>query len=129
MLAQDAGSPPPPPQGGQGMGGRNPAEMEQRRLDMMTRQLSLSPDQVTQVKAIMDSQSQQMTALRDGGGPPTGAQREQMMAIRQASNAKIRALLTDDQKTKFDAMEARMQNRQRGGGSDTPPSPPPPPSF
>jgi Spy/CpxP family protein refolding chaperone len=92
---------------------------------MMTKQLSLSPDQVAQVKAIMDLQNQQVMALRDGGGPPTGERREQMMAIRQASSAKIRALLTDDQKAKFDAMEARMQNRQRGGGSSTPP----PPSF
>ncbi len=120
MLAQE---PSGAPETQQGQGRRNPAEMEQRRLDMMTKQLSLSPDQVTQVKAILDSESQQMSALRNGGGDAQGDRRSQMMAIRQSSQAKIRATLTDDQKTKYDAMEAQMQQRQqrRGGGEGGPP--------
>ncbi len=116
MLAQDTSGAPQAQQGG---GRRNSAEMEQRRLDMMTRQLNLSPDQVTQVKAILDSESQQMAALREGGDAQ-GDRRSQMMSIRQASQAKIRATLTDDQKAKFDAMQERMRQR-RGGGEGGPP--------
>ncbi|QHN02335.1 hypothetical protein FTO74_02325 [Granulicella sp. WH15] len=123
MLAQDASGAPAAQQDDQqqGRGGRrNPAEMEQRRLDMMTRQLSLSPDQVTQVKALLDTESQQMSALRNGGGDAQGDRRSQMMSIRQSTQAKIRATLTDDQKTKFDAMQARMQQRRGGEGGPPP---------
>ncbi len=116
MLAQDT---PGAPAAQQGQGRRNPGEMEQRRLDMITKQLNLTPDQVTQVKAILDSQTQQMAALRDGGDAQ-GDRRAQMMSIRQSTQAKIRATLTDDQKTRFDAMQERMQQR-RGGGEGGPP--------
>ncbi len=43
-----------------------------------------------------------------------------MMEIRQASQDKIRNVLTDEQKTKFDAMQAKMQARRqnRRGGAE-----------
>jgi Spy/CpxP family protein refolding chaperone len=46
-----------------------------------------------------------------------------MMDIHKASQAKIRGLLTPDQQTKFDALEAQMREHRgnRGGGSDGPP--------
>jgi protein CpxP len=52
-----------------------------------------------------------------------------MMDIGKASNDKIRAILTDDQKTKFDALQAEMrakaqERRQQGGGDAPPPAPP-----
>jgi Spy/CpxP family protein refolding chaperone len=124
MLAQDTPPAPPPDGAQQGLppGGRgNPAEREQRQLEMMTKQLSLTTDQQTQAKAILDDQQKQMMAARnsDSGGDP----RAQMMSIRQASMARIRALLTDDQKTKFDAMQSRQ--RQRGPGGEGGPPPPP----
>jgi Spy/CpxP family protein refolding chaperone len=46
-----------------------------------------------------------------------------MMEIHKASQDKIRALLTDDQKTKFDALQAQMREH-RGHGGDGPPPPP-----
>jgi len=123
MLAQDA---PPAPAAGQQQGDRpSPAEMQQRRLDMMTKQLDLTPDQVAQVKAILESQQQQMQAMRDSvaaGGDP----RSQMSSIRRATSAKIRGLLTEDQKPKFDQMESRMSQRQGAGAPAGGPPPPPP---
>jgi Spy/CpxP family protein refolding chaperone len=54
-----------------------------------------------------------------------------MQSIREESSAKIEAVLTGDQKTKFEADKARMQQRmaerQNGGamsGGDAPAGPP-----
>jgi Spy/CpxP family protein refolding chaperone len=52
-----------------------------------------------------------------------------MMSIRQTAQNNIRNILTDDQKTKFDAMQARMRDRreEHEQGDQAPPPPPPPP--
>jgi Spy/CpxP family protein refolding chaperone len=50
-----------------------------------------------------------------------------MMAIRTDERAKIGALLTPEQKTKFDAMEARQWERRRGGPEGPPPADAPQP--
>jgi Spy/CpxP family protein refolding chaperone len=48
-----------------------------------------------------------------------------MMEIHKASQDKIRALLTDDQKTKYDALQAEMRDRMQNhrGGPEAPPPP------
>ncbi|MGA3045940.1 MAG: hypothetical protein ABSD67_04920 [Terracidiphilus sp.] len=115
-----AGGPPP----GQ-MGQRGPNA--ERELAQLTEALSLTPDQQTQVKAILKDRREKMEALRSGSTQPT---REQMMGIRKDSDAKISALLNDDQKTKFATwQQQRMEHRRGGGGGDsTPPPPPTPPN-
>ena len=125
-LAQSgtAGSGPPdqsqgPPQGGR----RGGAE----RLEMMTRELSLTPDQVAKIKPILDDGRKQMQALRDSDASQDD-RRAKMMALQQSQATQIKAFLTEDQKPKYDAMEARMRDRMRGnGGPPPPPQPPPPP--
>src|SRR5215469_8354987 len=123
--AQD--TPPAPPQGPPTDGGMGPrgAGMEQRQLDMLTKRLNLTPDQVTQVKAIDDDTAKQMQAVRADTSLSQDDRRAKMMDIHKASTDKIRALLTPDQQTKYDALQAemkqRMQNRQGGG---PPPAPP-----
>ena len=133
MMAQDNTAPPPqqqdnmgPPPGGHGRGMR-----DGRQVEMLTKRLNLTPDQVTQVKAIDDDQMSQMKALRDDTATPKEDKRSKMMAIHQASQDKIRNVLTDEQKTKYDDMMAKMQARRQnrenrqGGQGDTPPPPPP----
>lgn len=112
-----------PPQGGHwhGRGG-------ERQVEMLTKRLNLTPDQVTQVKAIDADQMSQMKALRDDTSTSRDDKRSKMMAIHQASQDKIRNVLTDEQKTKYDAMLAKMQSRRqnRQGGDQGAPPPPPP---
>lgn len=132
-MAQDNSTPQTAPAGAQdggpgSMGGHHdPAQMEQHQLDMMTKRLSLTPDQVTQVKAIDDAQRTQMMALRGDTSMSREDKHGKMMAMRQDRESKIRAVLTDDQKPKYDAMLAkeheRMENHQGGHGG--PPEPPP----
>ncbi|WP_188553953.1 Spy/CpxP family protein refolding chaperone [Edaphobacter dinghuensis] len=131
MMAQDNTAPPPqqqdnmgPPPGGHGRGMRG-----ERQVEMLTKRLNLTPDQVTQVKAIDADQMTQMKALHDDTSTPQADKRSKMMAIRQASQDKIRNVLTDEQKPKYDAMLAKMQSRRHnhdGGDAGAPPPPPPP---
>jgi protein CpxP len=119
MLAQD----PPAPAAQQGPrgGGRGGNQVE-----MLTKRLDLTPDQVTQVKAIDDDQMKQSAAVRNDSSLEQDARRSKMMDIRKASQDKIRAVLTDDQKTKYDALLEEMRNRQgqRGGGGGAAAPPP-----
>jgi len=52
--------------------------------------------------------------------------RSKMMDIRKASEDKIRAVLTDDQKTKYDALLAQMRARREQNGQGGAPASPPP---
>jgi len=131
MLAQDAAPAPPPsqqqpPQGGwHGRGG----DMEAHQIEHLTKALNLTPDQLTQVKAIQASSHQQMETLRSDTNTPQPDKRAKMMSIHQTEQANIRAVLTDEQKTKFDAMQARMrERREEHQPGEQAPAPPPPPA-
>jgi protein CpxP len=136
MAQQDAAPPPPdgqmqgPPPGGRG-GMMNP----ERRVEMLQKRLGLSADQTAQVKAIFEGERGKMEALRSNADMAPQDRRTQMMAIHEDSDAKIHAVLSPDQKTKYDEMQARererMQEHRQGGpggdGSGAPPPPPPAP--
>ena len=112
--------------GGGGMRGMSP-EAQQKQLDDMTAAVGLTPDQVTKIKAINADAMKQQMALRDAGGDPADM-RPKMMAIRTDQQTKIKALLTDDQKPKYDAFLASQRGPGGGGrpGGGGPPPPPPP---
>ncbi len=133
MMAQD-----PTPQapaagprlpGGQG-GYRDPAQMEARQLERMTERLKLTPDQVMQVKAIEDNQRTQMTALRQDNSLQPEDRHARVTALRQENEGKVRDVLTDEQKPKYDAMLARQQEHmghRPDGAGGPPPAPAAPP--
>jgi periplasmic protein CpxP/Spy len=93
---------------------------------MLTKRLNLTTDQQAQVRTIDEDTGKQMMALRNDTSLSQDDRRSKMMEIRKGSQDKIRAILTDEQKTKYDAMQAemreRMKERQQQGGA-----PPPPP--
>lgn len=108
MLAQGG-------QGGMGGGGGRGMQMSpQSQLDAMSSQLSLTDEQKPKVLAILEDSNKKMTDLRNSGGDPQ-EMRPKMMAIRTDQQDKIKALLTDEQKTKYDAMIEAQQQRMRGG--------------
>ena len=124
LRAQDG--PPPPPQGGRGGPGGGGAEMQQRQLDHMTRELSLTPDQVTQIKAIQADGRTQMMALRDDTSIAGPDKRAKMMAMRETEQTKVKAVLTDDQKVKYNAMMEKMREQREHRQENSAPPPPPP---
>jgi periplasmic protein CpxP/Spy len=99
--------------------------MRGHQVEFLTKQLNLTPDQVTQVKAIDADTMKQAKAVQDDTSIAGPDKRAKMMDIHKAANDKIRALLTADQQTKFDALQTQMQGRRGNRGGDGPPPPPP----
>ena len=92
----------------------------------MAQKLNLTPDQVTQVKAIDADTMKQMMALHSDTSLTPDEKKPKMMEIHKASQDKIRGLLTTDQQTKFDALQAEMREHRGHHGGGAPPPPPPP---
>src|SRR5437879_4117434 len=67
VMAQDPAVPPSPPQGQAGPphGHGGPGRMGEHQVEFLTKKLNLTPDQVTQVKAIDDDARKQFMALRE----------------------------------------------------------------
>ncbi|TFF36705.1 Spy/CpxP family protein refolding chaperone [Mucilaginibacter psychrotolerans] len=87
------------------------------RVKAMKESLKLTDDQVTKITAIYEAQTKQVDSLRNAG-----ADRSAMRPVMQATNEKVKAVLTAEQATawqkQMDEMRARMQ---QGGGGGTPP--------
>lgn len=122
-LAQD--NPPPPPDQNQagppadGPRGRGMRMDPDRQLAHLTHELSLTTDQQAQIKPLLLERQQKIQALmQDQSGAPED-RRAQMRSIVEGTNNSIKALLNEDQKQKFAAMQERMRRSGPGG-------PPPP---
>jgi Spy/CpxP family protein refolding chaperone len=117
--AQDA-APQTAPQAEAQPGGRA-EQMQTRQLEMLTKRLNLTSDQQSQVKAIQQDTGQQMMAVRNDTTLSQDQRRSKMMEIHKSSQDKIRGVLTDEQKPKFDAMQTRMRGRMRNRQQDQAP--------
>ncbi len=133
-LAQD--TPPPPPtstpsqdqnQAGpppQGPGARGMRMDPDRQLERLTRELNLTTDQQTQIKPLLVERQQKMQALMQDQSAAPEDRRTQARSIMEGTSNSIKALLNDDQKQKFEAMQERMRRNRSMGGPGAPPPPP-----
>jgi Spy/CpxP family protein refolding chaperone len=119
MLAQGGG--------GGGGGGRMQQTPDQRGAALDTA-VTLTADQKTKVLAIYTAEAKARTDMM-ATQPPDPDMRTKFTAMRTKDNADIRALLTPDQQTKFDAMPQPGRGGggggYGGGGGGTPPAAPP----
>jgi hypothetical protein len=110
----------------QGGGGRMQMTPD-AQVAALDKAVTLTDDQKPKVLAIYTADAKKMADLRAAQDPDM---RNKMMAMRTDENTQIKALLTDDQKPKFDAYLASMPQGRGGrggggGGAGTPPPPPP----
>jgi protein CpxP len=75
-------------------------------VEKFTRELNLTPDQVQRLNAIFAENEQKFSELHKSFKP-------QADAIRQEGRSKIRAMLTDEQKPKFEAILKNMDEEHR----------------
>ena len=107
---------------GGGMGGPgnfDPAAFVDRQMEELKEGLELSDDQEKQVREILTAGSETMRKAReemqDGGGDFEGM-REKMQQMREEQNQKIKAVLSEDQFTKYEQIQKERRERMRQGG-------------
>jgi periplasmic protein CpxP/Spy len=125
MLAQEPGSAPdqnaPQAEGGGMAGHRGGMMMDpDQRLAHMTKRYKLTADQQSQIKPILQDEQQQMQAMHADTTSSREDKHAKMQSMHQVSTQKIEAVLTDEQKQKFEADQQKMQERRsehmHGGG-------------
>jgi Spy/CpxP family protein refolding chaperone len=111
------------PGGGFGRGGGFGPDPQQM-VQMMKSQLNLTTDQESKITQILQDSQTKMEALRNSAsaGGNRQAMFSQMMSLNQDRMSKINAVLTDEQRAKFQAMQPQ---RGRGFGPGAPGGPPP----
>lgn len=101
-----------PPGGRGGMRG-NPEEMMKRQMEMLTKELELNEKQQKKVQSLLKGQTEKMQELFADG--PSPEMREQMMALRQETDKKIKKELTPEQVEKFEKIQSERMRRGPGG--------------
>jgi Spy/CpxP family protein refolding chaperone len=108
----------PPPAGAGRQGAqagpmrRGPMSVDDR-VQRMTTQLGLTPDQATKVRAALVAEQRQADSILAARARARDAERSAMLAMRTGTEKSLSAILTPEQRTKHDAMRARGG---RGGG-------------
>lgn len=101
--------------GAGGPGNFDPQQMAARRLEQMTEQLQLSTEQRSRIQVIQESFAPRTRAIFDDTTLSREQRREKMRPLRAESEAQIRQVLTAEQQTKYDQMQAQRRARFGGG--------------
>lgn len=83
-------------------------------------QLNLTDTQKPEVEKIIKAQEEAMQALRNDTTSTMGSEREKMQQIQKDTLDKIKALLTDEQKTKLEELMKQMPGPGMRGGNGAP---------
>lgn len=99
--------------------GRHEADPN-KEVQRMTKKLNLTADQQNQILPILTSRQQQMESIRNDNSLSSQDRRAKFRAVREDSDAKIRAVLNDDQKSKYDQMQKQMHERHQEHSNQNP---------
>lgn len=83
------------------------------RTRELTKHLRLNSDQQTKVQDALVSQRSQIVSLHQDSSLSEQDRRSKMMEIRKSTDQQIRGLLDSNQQRKWDAMQARREQRMR----------------
>jgi P pilus assembly/Cpx signaling pathway, periplasmic inhibitor/zinc-resistance associated protein len=104
-----------PPEGGRPGPGGPRAEMRiEDRLKQLGEALALTDEQKTAIKPILEESGAEMRKLLEDRSGDREARRSKLMELREKTNTKIAALLTDEQKAKFAELNKRGPGGPRG---------------
>jgi Spy/CpxP family protein refolding chaperone len=103
-------------QASQGQGRHHGMPSVDERVQHMTKALNLSSDQQTKVRSILQDQQSQMMSLKQASSMSQQDKHAKFEQIHQNTHQKIRDVLNDDQKAKFDQMAERHEMGKHGHG-------------
>ena len=112
LLAQDSSTSPAQDQSAQGPmqhGGMHGPMSPDKELAHMTKQLSLTSDQQSQIKPILEDRQSQMMQMHQDSSMSREDKMTKMKSLDDSSNSKVEAVLTDQQKPKYEKMIANRQ--------------------
>jgi periplasmic protein CpxP/Spy len=78
----------------------------------LAKKLNLTADQENQIEPILANRQQQFEAIRSDSSLSRKDRFAKMRTVRQDTDAKIKAVLTDDQKQQYDQMLQQMHQRE-----------------
>ena len=113
VFAQDASS--NPPMQDQGAPMRHGPMSPDKELQHMTKALNLSSDQQSQIKPILQDRHDQMMQIHQDTSMSRSDKMGKMKSLDDDSNAKVEAVLNDQQKAKYEKMIERRQAHMHGG--------------
>lgn len=90
------------------------------RLAMLTERLELTEEQKTAIKPILAAEVNEIRAVMQDDSIPREQKRDKINEIRDASNAKIKAHLTEEQQKKLDEMKENAPGPRRGERRERP---------
>ena len=99
---------------------RSAEERTEMFIKNLNKEVTLTADQSTKIQAIQLENTKKVDEIRAKGmDGDKKAMRQEVKAANETTDSQIKALLTDEQKTKFDAWQERkkeeMKMRQAGG--------------
>jgi Spy/CpxP family protein refolding chaperone len=90
------------------------------RMEMLSKRLNLTADQQAKLAPIFTERRAQVRAILQDSSLSREDRMAKMQTIRKDSNAKIEALLTDEQKQNYEQLQQQMRQRahqRREGGA------------
>ena len=86
-------------------------QKQQEHLDKMAKDLNLSPEQVTKVKALQDKQMSEMQANMEKNKEARNVKMAEMQKKREAHDAEMKKILSPEQYDKW--QKQRLENMQK----------------
>jgi protein CpxP len=81
------------------------------RMEMLSQRLNLTADQQAKLLPIMSERRQQMRAIFQDSSLSKEDRVAKLKAVRNESNGKIEALLTDEQRQSYEQLQQQMRQR------------------
>ena len=110
-------------QQGQGQGQQGQGRGQNRMMEVLFKDITLTADQQKKVDSVVAAYRAQMPQMTPGT-PPSEEDRAKRRELQTKQQADLRALLTTEQQTTFDknveAMRANMGRQGQGGGGRPP---------
>ena len=100
-------------QGSAGHGKRGQMPSPEAQLKHLTEALNLTDNQQTAVRAILDDTHKQAETVAADKSLSPEDHKAKMRTLHEAAHAKIRDILNDDQKKKFDEMQTKHMNENK----------------
>jgi Spy/CpxP family protein refolding chaperone len=120
----------PQPGGPGGPEGKHhgPGEMIKHRLEHLSKDLNLTPDQITKAKAIFQAELKEAKPIHDDTTLDPQQKHQEMKAVREKYATQFEAILTPEQLAKFKQIKAEHEKEWKHKDPKDPSAPAPTPA-